>query len=222
MTVTIVGVLLAGCTGDAADAGPTGQAAPTGRILQGGAPGEANTTLTAFPEMPDLVVEEDLDFLRGMLLHHAQALEMTALVPERGASEEVALFAERMQLSQEGEIELMQDWLRERGEPVFDLGSPGGHAHGDGEPMPGILTDAQMAELRAAEGEEFDTLFLQYMYMHHEGALVMVDELFTAEAGQDSWVFNIAKEVDSDQRIEMDRMLAMLAERGAQPFTIGG
>lgn len=224
VTVTIVAALLSGCSGDDADAGPTGAAPTPGLILQGGAPGEANTTLTSVPELPDYVVEEDLEFVRAMLLHHSQALEMTAMVPEQGESEEVALFAERMQLSQESEIELMQNWLRERGEPIFDLSNPGSHAHGDdGEPMPGILTDAEMAELRAAQGEDFDTLFLQYMYKHHQGALIMVEELFADEyAGQDAWVYQTATEIDSDQRIEMNRMVGMLADRGAEPFTVDG
>lgn len=213
--------LVAGCSGDDVDAGPTGSTiAPTTRVLQGAAPGEANTTLTAVPEPQDLVTDADLDFLRTMLQHHAQALEMTALVPDRTSREDVPLFAERIHLSQEDEIALMQNWLRERGEPVLDLESGGTHGH-DGELMPGMLTAEQLAELEATTGEDFDRLFLQYMYIHHDGALTMVEELLAADGAQDTFVFQVAKEIDADQRIEMDRIVGMLAQLGAEPLPAG-
>lgn len=209
-------VVVTGCSGGDDEGAPTGPVTPTSRVLQGAAPGEENTLITEIPEVPDFVKEEDLQFVRNMLLHHAQALEMTTLVPEQGERDDVALFAERIHLSQEDEIALMQNWLKERGEPVFDLSDPGGHAHD--EQMSGMLTPEQMQELRAASGEEFDTLFLQFMYVHHDGAVKMVEDLLAADAAQDTFIFQLAKEIDGDQRIEMDRIIGMLADVGEQPL----
>lgn len=196
-------MLLTGCTAD--PAGPEPATSPTQRVIQGGAPGQPNQTLTAIPEMPDLVVEQDYTFVRHMLQHHAQAVQMTGWVPQRAEREDLQLFAERMSISQDEEIDMMQNWLREQGQPVLDL-----DAHHDVDPdMPGMLSQAQLDELEAAEGAQFDRLFLRYMYQHHEGALQMVEELFAADGAQDAFMLRLAKEIDSDQRIEMDRMLEM-------------
>jgi uncharacterized protein (DUF305 family) len=215
--------LLTACTG--ADDGEqvveadAAQEAP--RIIQPGAPGEPSRELTpeeaAAIEMPEHT-DADVRFMQMMIPHHAQALEMTALVPDRTSREDIPLFAERMEISQEDEIEFMQRWLDERGEEVPDLGE--GHAHGDhsdhgdhGDLMPGMLTEEQMAELEAATGEEFDRLFLTYMHQHHVGALEMVEELFTSEgAGAEPEIFQFANHIDSDQRIELSRIESMLAE----------
>lgn len=220
VALAALSLALAGCSGDDADAGPTG-ATSTAPILQGAAPGEPNTTITAVPEMPDLVIEADLAFVRKMLLHHDQAVEMTALVPDRSSRDDVPLFAERIAVSQEDEMKLMQEWLRERGEPVFDLESGGGHQHLAGE-MRGMLTPTQLEQLKNASGQEFDILFLQFMYYHHEGAVAMVEELLEAEGAQDTFMHNLAKEIDNDQRIEMDRMIEMLAEMGEAPLSSDG
>ncbi|KAB7743820.1 DUF305 domain-containing protein [Nostocoides sp. F2B08] len=201
--------LLSGCSPGSAQA--TSTEMPTQRVVQPGAPGEPNTTLTAAPEIPDFVTEADVTFVQHMLMHHAQALELTSLVPERTARTDIPLFAERIEISQDQEIDLMEDWLRERNEPVNDL--RGGHHDGD-QLMPGMLTDDQLARLEAASGEEFDRLFLRFMYQHHAGAVQMVEELFEADGGQDSWVFRLVKEIDGDQRIEMDRILDMQATMG--------
>lgn len=207
-------LLLSGCDTEPDEAGPTDRPAPNQRILQGGAPGQPNTTLTALPEPRDRVTEADVEFIRMMIPHHAQALELTSLVPDRTSREDVPLFAERIQVSQEEEIQIMQNWLRDRGEPIHDLSDDGHHG---GELMPGMLTPEQMSELEAADGEEFDKLFLQRMYVHHHGAVQMVEELNDADGGQDPFVFDLAKEIDGDQRIEMDRIVGMLADMGEQP-----
>jgi uncharacterized protein (DUF305 family) len=137
---------------------------------------------------------------------------MAVLVPDRATRADVRLMAERIQVSQRDEIALMERWLQARGEPV-----PGGdsaHAHHGGAhgPMPGMLTPEEMQSLAAASGAEFDRRFLELMIRHHEGALMMVAELFgTPGGGQQSSVFHIANEVDADQRMEIDRMRAMLA-----------
>lgn len=201
--------LLGGCSSGSAEV--TSTEMPTQRVIQPGAPGQPNQTLTAVPEVPDLVTEADVTFVRHMLRHHAQALEITALVPDRTARTDIPLFAERIQISQEGEIDFMENWLRERDEPVNDLTDEHGH---DEALMPGMLTEDQLAQLEAASGEEFDRLFLRFMYQHHAGAVQMVEELFEADGGQDSFVFRLVKEIDGDQRIEMDRILAMQAQMG--------
>lgn len=233
-TMLALVVLLAACTGagtdqpaetvDAADVeeveGDAEQAAP--RIIQPGAPGEPSRELTseeaAAIEAPEHT-EADVRFMQMMLPHHAQALEMTALVPDRSAREDLPLFAERMEISQEDEIALIERWLEARGEEVPDLGEA--HAHGDhsdhgttdDELMPGMLTEEEMAELEAATGEEFDRLFLTYMHRHHMGALEMVEELFSSDnAGAEPEIFQFANHVDSDQRIELSRIESMLED----------
>jgi uncharacterized protein (DUF305 family) len=200
--------LLGACSVGSADAEPA--SLPTQNVIQPGAPGQPNQTLTAVPEEPDLVVEEDITFVRDMLQHHAQALEITTLVPERTSRTDIPLFAERIEISQEGEIDLMEGWLIDRGEPVLD---PTRDHHGDA-PMAGMLTRDQLDQLEAASGEEFDRLFLRFMYQHHGGALQMVEELFDAGGGQDTFVFRLVQEIDGDQRIEMDRILDMQAQMG--------
>ena len=214
-SVVTLGLALSGCSGDAE---PETTTMPTGNIVQGGAPGQPNTTLTELPEVPDFVTENDITFVRSMLVHHAQALEMTEMVPERTSREDVPLFAERIELSQEDEIRLMENWLKERGEPIFDPRQGSGHGHSDVE-MGGMLTDAQIERLRAADGEEFDEMFLQYMYYHHTGAVQMVEDLWNAEGAQDTFIFQLAKEIDGDQRIEMDRIVEMLADMDQVPTT---
>jgi uncharacterized protein (DUF305 family) len=159
--------------------------------------------------------------MQGMIAHHIQALEMTELVSQRSRDERIRLLARRIELSQADEIALMQRWLRERGEPAHH-GHPaqphrGGTVHAeasDGEHtlMPGMLTRAQMVALAAATGKAFDRLFLEGMIHHHEGALVMVADLFGEEgAGHEGEIFQFASHVDVDQRMEIVRMQRMLA-----------
>ncbi|HEX2079660.1 MAG TPA: DUF305 domain-containing protein, partial [Longimicrobium sp.] len=153
----------------------------------------------------------DVRFIRGMLAHHAQALEMTALVPGRTTRQDIHLLAERIDVSQRDEIALMERWLRARGEAVPAAGE---HTHhgADHPQMPGMLTPEEMSRLAAASGAEFDRLFLELMIRHHEGALAMVAELFaTPGGGQASDIFQIASDVDADQRAEIARMQRMLA-----------
>jgi uncharacterized protein (DUF305 family) len=181
-------------------------------IVQPGAPGEPSRVITAGQSVERPRVQHtaaDVRFMQNMLAHHAQALEMTALRPERSTSEDLRLMALRIELSQRDEIKMMQDWLTARGEPL-----PDAHAHHQGAVMPGMATPEQMSRLAEARGIAFDRLFLELMIEHHRGALVMVDELFaTPGAGQESEVFAFASDVVDDQRIEIDRMAAMLKER---------
>lgn len=169
--------------------------------------------------------EADVRFMTGMVGHHAQALVMAAMAPTHGASPAVARLAARIDNAQRDEIETMQRWLRERGQPVPEvhiegtrlmIHGPGGHTgHGDmghdHSGMPGMLSDAQLQELDAARGPAFDRLFLAYMIQHHAGAVVMVDDLFAADgAGQDEASFKLASDVQVDQRTEIARMQQML------------
>jgi uncharacterized protein (DUF305 family) len=162
------------------------------------------------PATAGQVVAADAAFMRDMIAHHAQALEMTALVPDRAAREDVRQLARRIEASQRDEIALMRRWLAARGQPVPD--SPAGHESPAGHRgMPGMLDTHQLARLAQSSGESFDRLFLESMLVHHEGALVMVARLFATEgAGQDIELFQFASAIDADQRAEIARMRRML------------
>jgi uncharacterized protein (DUF305 family) len=181
------------------------------QIIQPGAPGQASRVVDA-AAAADLsrvgFTPADVRFMQGMIGHHAQALEMTALVPAHTSNEAIRKLAQRIEISQADEIRMMQEWLARRGQPVPDQ-----HAHhAPGAPlMPGMLTAEEMARLAQARGPEFDRLFLEFMIRHHEGALSMVEDLFAQPgAGQESDVFAFASDVDADQRMEVDRMRALL------------
>lgn len=182
-------------------------------IVQPGAPGQdarviGSREAAAIPQPTH--TDADVRFMQGMIHHHAQALDMTELLKTRTNSDDMKKLALRIELSQRDEIRMMQEWLKARGADV-----PGEHAHHQpGAPlMPGMLTAEKMRRLAAAKGVEFDRLFLEYMIEHHEGALVMVKELFsTPGAAQEGEIFAFASDVDADQLIEIRRMSAMLKE----------
>jgi uncharacterized protein (DUF305 family) len=181
-------------------------------LVQPGAPGEASKAVSPETSVRNAVLPHtaaDTRFMQGMIGHHAQALEMAALVYANSQSEEMKLMAKRIEVSQLDEIDMMKEWLTSRGEKL-----PDEHAHhaGDHALMPGMLTQAEMKALAAAKGVEFDRLFLIGMIKHHQGALTMVRELFASPgAGQDAEIFAFASDVDADQSMEIDRMSAMLA-----------
>jgi uncharacterized protein (DUF305 family) len=158
----------------------------------------------------------DVEFMQGMIDHHAQALDMAALVPSRTTNQSIRLLAQRIAISQTDEIRLMQGWLKARGQAVPDPATsrehhPGGVGDMGEMLMPGMLTPDQMAQLAGAKDGEFDRLFLQLMIQHHQGALTMVRTLFdTQGAAQETPTFRYASEVDTDQRIEIARMEKML------------
>ena len=146
--------------------------------------------------------------MQGMIGHHLQAVEMVALIPSRTTREELQLLGQRIDISQADEIKMMQDWLRARGQEVPDEHAM--HMHG-ATLMPGMLSPEEMRRLTEARGAEFDRLFLEGMIKHHEGALTMVRELFaTPGAGQEVSIFSFASDVDADQRMEIERMGALL------------
>jgi uncharacterized protein (DUF305 family) len=187
----------------------TGRQAPV--IVQPGAPGQSSRVLTASQAVDPAgasLSDADMQFMQGMIGHHAQAIEMTALLPARTAREDMRLLARRIELSQADEIKMMQDWLTARGLPLPD---PHAHHTPGAALMPGMLTAEEMARLAAATGAEFDRLFLEGMIKHHGGALTMVRTLFAgAGAGQDTEIYAFASDVEADQRMEIDRMGALL------------
>jgi uncharacterized protein (DUF305 family) len=180
-------------------------------ILQPGAPGKAGRVI-AVDQATDLSrvqhTEADVKFMQGMIGHHQQAIEMTDLLKTRTASEDMKKLAMRIDVSQEDEINMMKRWLEVRGQEIPSEHAM--HVHG-ATLMPGMLTQEEMDKLAAAKGVEFDRLFLEGMIKHHGGALTMVKELFaTPGAGQEAEMFAFASDVDADQRMEIDRMGAML------------
>lgn len=157
--------------------------------------------------------------MTGMIMHHAQAVEMTALIPSHSSNTSLRTLGARISTSQSDEIKFMKRWLAARGKPVSVSSSmssmPGMNMSHDAMPlMPGMLTPEQMEALRKANGREFDRLFLLGMIQHHGGALTMVKTLFdTAGAGQDAELFNFATDVDTGQRAEIRVMQKMLEEK---------
>ncbi len=181
----------------------------------------------------------DIDFMSGMIHHHAQAIVISRWAPTHGADAAVVRLTERIINAQSDEIRLMQTWLEDRNQapPVVDSAgnvAMAGHAGhnmpghdmssmagmGGMPDMPGMLTDAQLKELNAARGSEFDRLFLTFMMQHHRGAVTMVKTLFSSPgAGQDETIFKFANDVEVDQSTEIKRMLTMMLEFGfAPPF----
>jgi uncharacterized protein (DUF305 family) len=160
--------------------------------------------------------QADVMFMTGMITHHAQALIMCDLAPKNGASPAVQTLCSRIINSQSDEIKTMQNWLRQRGQPVPEVVLSGLKVGIEGVPNPilfmsGMLTDEQMQELAAARGREWDRLFLTGMIMHHTGAVNMVTELFKKDgAGQDPATFKLASDINVDQRTEIARMELML------------
>ena len=184
------------------------------RVVQPGAPGQPTRQLPSETKgsLP-ATSPKDVEFMQGMIMHHAQAVEMTALIAARTGNRDLQLLGERISKSQEDEIAFMIRWLELRNQPT-ETKAHGGSSHGGGSHrMPGMLSAAQMNELRNAKGREFDRLFLEGMIQHHEGALVMVKDLFeTAGAGQDAELFNFATDVDSGQRAEIRTMETLLSK----------
>ena len=191
----------------------TGGGSSTGtKILQPGAPGQDTRTIST-AQATDLskvgATAADIKFMQGMIGHHAQAVEMVALIADRTADPSMKMLGLRIQLSQEDEMKMMRKYLAERGATV-----PGPHSHHEpGGFMPGMLTQEEMTQLANAKGVEFDRLFLMGMIKHHGGAITMVEELFkTPGAGQEGGIYAFASDVVADQNMEIDRMGAMLKE----------
>ncbi|MEX2347658.1 MAG: DUF305 domain-containing protein [Balneolaceae bacterium] len=170
--------------------------------------------------------EADAEFMTGMIAHHAQALIMSRLAPENNASPQIQTLAARIINAQNDEIRSMQTWLKDRGQPVPEVHIDGlnlmihglgdHHQHMDHTNMVGMLSPEQLKELSEAKGKEFDKLYLEYMIRHHNGAVVMVDKLFSTDgAAQDEGAFRLATDIQVDQKTEVARMQSMLDEMTA-------
>jgi uncharacterized protein (DUF305 family) len=158
--------------------------------------------------------------MQGMIMHHQQAVEMTALIPSHTGNKDLQSLGARISSSQSSEIKFMQRWLAARGEPI-SMAMPGmPDMDKAGHPMalmPGMLSSEQMEALREAKGAEFDHLFLTGMIQHHNGALIMVEDLFdTAGAGQEADLFNFATDADNTQRAEIKIMHSMLDQKPSE------
>ena len=187
-------------------------------IVQPGAPGEPSRRISA-EAASDLAgirfTDADVKFMQGMISHHAQAIEMTELLATRSDRDGMCRLAQRIALSQDDEITMMQGWLRAR-----DLVIPDRDAHHapDAELMPGMLTVEEMTRLEQARAIAFDQLFLELMIEHHRGALTMVDTLLEQRgAAQDSQLFAFTSDITADQNMEIDRMDTMLAGLSPDP-----
>jgi uncharacterized protein (DUF305 family) len=197
----------------------TGAGSTQPPIVQPGAPGQSTETVAA-NQAADLskvqATDADVKFMQGMIHHHAQALDMVALLEKNTGSDDMRKLGERIRISQRDEIGMMQRWLRARGQEAPDphaMHMPGmmGMDH-EMVMMPGMLTQEEMEHLATLKGVEFDRAFLTGMIKHHGGALTMVHDLFaTPGAGQESIIFAFASDVEADQQMEIDRMRGMLA-----------
>ncbi len=225
LSVLLAGALTLGACASTRSAGPTFQMGDAGAIAR------ARADSLRYP-----YTQADIDFMSGMIHHHAQAIVISRWAPSHQASPSVQRLTARIINAQTDEITLMQTWLKDRNQapPMVDsagnvtMGGHGGHTMpghdmssmpGMSMPaMPGMLTDAQLKELDNARGTEFDRLFLTYMIQHHRGAVTMVKTLFEAPgAGQDETVFKFANDVEVDQSTEIKRMLTMMLEMGFVP-----
>jgi len=199
----------------------TGTGTPV--VVQPGAPGQPTrklppSTRGALPPGSP----KNVEFMQRMIMHHAQAVEMTALIDSRTQNKELRLLGARISKSQSDEVAFMKRWLEARGEPISPpmpsmMHMPGMDMSNHSMLMPGMLTAKQMEALKKAQGAEFDQLFLDGMIQHHRGALVMVRELFdNPGAGQDAELFSFATDVDSGQRAEIRIMQTILREKSLE------
>jgi len=176
----------------------------------------ASAGATASDTAAPLYTAADIEFMDGMIAHHAQALLMAGWAESHGASPTILTLTARITNAQKDEIVAMQRWLRDRHQPVPEPNPHGMTMNMGGMQhemlMPGMLTEDQLKQLDAARSKEFDRLFLVFMIQHHKGAVTMVNNLFaTNGAAQDITVYKIASDISADQTTEIDRMQKMLA-----------
>ncbi|MFI9822673.1 DUF305 domain-containing protein [Streptomyces sp. NPDC052013] len=201
--LTALAVLgLAACESDPDDTKSGAASGPS--VIAPGEPGEANRTLSAEDAAEQRAEDDspnsaDVSYARMMIEHHAQALEMTELVPDRAESSRIVKLAERIAAAQQPEIKAMKGWLKKHGKPEKDEGH--GHDHAT---MPGMATEAQLKNLRSADGKAFDQLFLTLMITHHEGAITMATDV--KGQGNNIQIEEMADDVIAQQTSEINRM----------------
>lgn len=194
----------AGCDAGSGDSGAKSEAHQAGSVVAPGKPGETARTLSPSEAVKEAGVDTpnsaDVRYVQLMIQHHAQALELTGLVPTRSRSATVKRLAERITAAQQPEIGAMEGWLTRHGRS----GQPGRHDHGA---MPGMATAAQLEELKATKGTAFDQLFLKLMITHHQGAITMATDVLSE--GNNVQVEEMAGDVVAQQTTEIDRMRAL-------------
>ncbi|MDT0400950.1 DUF305 domain-containing protein [Streptomyces edwardsiae] len=201
--LTALAVLgLVGCDSDTNGADRAAGSGPS--VIAPGGPGEANRTLSAEEAQRQRAEDDspnsaDVTYARMMIEHHAQALEMTELAPDRAESKKIVKLAERIAAAQGPEIKAMKAWLKSHGRTERD----DGHAH-DHATMPGMATQAQLKQLSAADGAAFDQLFLTLMITHHQGAITMSTEV--KGEGNNLVMEEMADDVVAQQTSEISRM----------------
>ena len=193
-----------------------GLAFATGASAQSAPPNKVYKTPPGLGQYP--YSDADIEFMSGMIPHHAQAVIMGRWAKTHGARQDVAILCERIVVGQSDEIAMMQQWLRDRGLPVPDATATKHKMKMNGMEhemlMPGMMSDEEMAALDKARGPEFDRLFLEGMIRHHQGAVDMVEELFKAYgAAQDEVIYKFASDVYADQSTEIARMQKMLGDK---------
>ncbi|MEX1655465.1 DUF305 domain-containing protein [Streptomyces pseudovenezuelae] len=199
----LTALTLAGCD---SGADPKSASATGPSVLAPGKPGEANRTLSAQDAQDQRADDDtpnsaDVSYARMMIAHHAQAMELTELAPQRAASVKLKALAERISAAQGPEIDAMRAWLKEYGQSE----KSDAHAHAR---MPGMATEAQLEKLRAAKGKAFDELFLTLMITHHEGAITMATDV--KGQGNNIRIEEMADDVVAQQTSEINRMRNML------------
>jgi uncharacterized protein (DUF305 family) len=207
--------IVAACGGAARTAQPGGIPAAN----TGSRPGSSARTPTIIDSAENPFTQADVDFMSGMIPHHAQAVLFAGWATSHGARNDVRILCERIVVGQRDEIRLMRSWLAERGRLVPDSNATHHRMTVNGMVhdmlMPGMLTDAELAKLDSARGPAFDRLFLTYMIKHHLGAIIMVEQLLKSPgAAQDETVFRFSADVYADQGTEIDRMQKILAGMG--------
>lgn len=194
-----------GCTGDGNPSAPTSSAP----VLVPGKPGEQAGTVAPGQVNRDAPNQADVEYITMMIPHHEQAKVMTGLVPAKTANEQIRALAGRISVAQDGEITMMKTWLTDRGKPVPGERHGGHGTHSDHALMPGMATEAQLNELRAATGPAFEKLFLDLMIAHHQGALTMAEAQLGK--GVEIKAQEMAQEVITGQSAEIERMRTMRA-----------
>ncbi|WP_410809162.1 DUF305 domain-containing protein [Micromonospora sp. 067-2] len=188
-----------------ASASPTASPVPTDlTVIAPGRPGESAATRPAH-EVRDAGPAPhnalDVWFVRMMIPHHAQALEMAELAPDRAANPTIRALADRIRASQGPEMGMMRGWLQTRGLPA----EVQGHDHGS---MRGMQSPEAMRQLAATRGADFDRLFVRMMTEHHEGAIEMATNLL--KVGTDLTLSEFANSLATEQTVEIGRMREVL------------
>lgn len=147
----------------------------------------------------------DVMFAQMMIPHHQQAVDMSDLALATSTNPEVLALAQKIRDAQAPEIELMTSWIEKAG-----AATTMGHGMDDmGMGMGGMMSDEEMMALKNATGTAFDTLYLEGMIAHHEGALQMVKMISNSGNAE---VKKLGDAIVTGQTAEIAQMKTMLAK----------